>query len=159
MGSFSVAQCIRYIKAPSWLGLYSGVRVHKALKRLTWLGFFSVVWCLRSFKGQPLYCLAASAGVWGERNYGDGSTPYAWLSGTALTPWLPCFPPQAVPTTNSSLLAPWAVSLQLTADLALGLLHNHYTPAPSRCAFLGTPISVWGMYGCSKDCLCDSHPS
>ena len=77
MGFFSVAQCIRYIKVPSWLGFYSGVWVHKALKGLTWLGFFSVVWCLRSFKGQPLYCSAANAGVWGERGYGDGSTPYA----------------------------------------------------------------------------------
>ena len=76
-----------------------------------------------------------------------------------MPPWLPCFPPQAVSTTNSSLLAPWAVSLHLTADLTLGLLHNPYTPAPSLCAFLGTPISVWGMYGCSKDCLYESHPT
>ena len=41
MGFFSVAQCIRYIKVPSWLGFYSGVWVHKALKGLTWLGFCS----------------------------------------------------------------------------------------------------------------------
>ena len=38
--------------------------------------------------GQPSYCSAANAGLWGERGYGDGSTPYAWLSCIALLPWL-----------------------------------------------------------------------
>ena len=53
--------------------------------------------------GQPLYFSAADAGVWGERGYGDGSTPYTWLSSIALLAWLPGFPPQAFPTTVSSL--------------------------------------------------------
>ena len=33
---------------------------------------------------QPLYCSAADAGVWGVRSYGDGSTPYVWLSSMAF---------------------------------------------------------------------------
>ena len=40
----------------------------------------TLVQCVRCLMGQPLYCSAANAGVWGGRGYGDGSTPYAWLS-------------------------------------------------------------------------------
>ena len=103
--------------------------------------------------GQPLFCWAADAGMWGERGYGDGSTPYAWLSSIALLPWLPSFPPQAFPTTVSSLTSPLSVSLQSTAALTLGLIHNPWTPAPSCCTFQGTCVPVQGMYGCSKNCL------
>ena len=88
----------------------------------------------------------------GERVYGDGSTLYMWLSSTALLSWLPGFPPLAFPTTISSLTSPQSVSLQSTAALTLGLLHNP-TPAPSCCAFQGTSVPVQCMYGCSKDCL------
>ena len=38
---------------------------------------YSVVQCIRHLIGQPLYCSAADAGVWGEAGYGDGSTPFA----------------------------------------------------------------------------------
>jgi len=34
--------------------------------------------------GQPLYCSAADASVWGERGYGDGSTLYGEGNGTPL---------------------------------------------------------------------------
>ena len=51
--------------------------VHQALKGAFWLGFYSVVQCIRHLMGQLLYCSAADAGVWGERGYEDGSTPYA----------------------------------------------------------------------------------
>ena len=91
--------------------------------------------------------------MWGERGYGDGSNPYEWLSRIALLPWLPGFPPQAFPTTTSSLTCPQSISPQLTAALALGLLHNPQTPAPSRCTFQGTCVPVQGTYGCGKDCL------
>ena len=74
------------------------------------------------------------------------------LSSTALLPWLPDFPPPAFPTMISSLTSPQSVSLQSTAALTLGLLHNP-TPAPSCCAFQGTSVPVQCMYGCSKDCL------
>ena len=48
----------------------------QALKGAPWVGSYSVVQCLWHLVGQPLYCSAADAGVWGERGYGDGSTPY-----------------------------------------------------------------------------------
>ena len=66
---------------------------------------------------------------------------------------MPGFPPQTFPTTISSLTSPQSVSPQSTAALALGLLRYPYTPAPSCCAFSGTCVPVWGMYGCGKDCL------
>ena len=102
--------------------------------------------------GQPLHCLAADAAKWGERGYGDGSNPYARLGSIALLPWLPGFPPLAFPTTISSLTSPQSVSLQSTAALALGLLHNPLTPAPSHCPFQDS-ISDQGMYGCGEVCL------
>ena len=67
--------------------------------------------------------------------------------------WLPGFPPQAFPTAISSLMSLPSVSPQSTAALALGLLCNPYTPAPSHCAFQETSFPVWDMYGCGKDCL------
>ena len=70
-----------------------------------------------------------------------------------MLPWLPSFPPQAFPTTVSSLTSPQSISPQLTAALALGLLHNPQTPAPSCCTFQGTCVPIQGMYGCGKDCL------
>ena len=87
---------------------------------------------LRHLIGQPLYCSAANAGMWGKRGYGDSSTPYMWLSGITLLPWLPSFtshrhfPPQSLPShpLNPSLLSrqqpsPWDCStipkLQLPA--------------------------------------------
>ena len=67
--------------------------VCQALKWVPWLGSYSVVQCIRCLMGQPLYCSAAVAGLWGERSYGDGSTPSAVTN--ALLPRLPSFPPQA----------------------------------------------------------------
>ena len=46
---------------------------HQALKGAAWWGP-TLVQCVRLLMGQPLYCSAANAGVWGERGYGDGST-------------------------------------------------------------------------------------
>ena len=40
-----------------------------------WLRPYSVVQCIRCLRGQPFYCSAAHAGMWGERGYGDGSSP------------------------------------------------------------------------------------
>ena len=31
--------------------------------------------------------------------------------------------------------------------------HNPKIPGPSRCPFQETPVPVWGVYGCGKDCL------
>ena len=126
---------------------------HQALKGAPGWGPCSAVQCLRHLMGQCLYCPAVHAGLSGERGYGDGSTPYAWLSSITLLPWLPSFPPQAFSTSISSLTSPQSISPQSTEAPTLGLLYNPQTPAPSRCTFPGTYIPVWGMYGCSKGCL------
>ena len=80
----------------------------------------------------------------GKRGYGDGSYPYVWLSSIVLLPWLPGFPPQAFPTTISSLTPPRSNSPQSTASL-----NSSY----SCCPFQQTWVPVQHMYGCSKDCL------
>ena len=87
-GSFSVVWCVRHTEGSPWVGSYS------------------VVQCLRHLMGQSLYYATADAGVWGETGYGDGSTPYACLSTIALLLWVPGLPPQASPTTISSLTSP-----------------------------------------------------
>ena len=51
--------------------------VCQALKGPPCVGSYSVVQCITRFMGQPLYCSAADADLWGERDYGDGSTHYA----------------------------------------------------------------------------------
>ena len=50
---------------------------HQSLKGPPWVRSCSVVQCVRCLTGQPLYCSEGSAGVWGERGYGDSSTHYA----------------------------------------------------------------------------------
>ena len=40
---------------------------HQALKGAPWVASYCVVQCIRHLMGQPLYCSAASAGLWGER--------------------------------------------------------------------------------------------
>ena len=47
---------------------------HQALKGAPWVGFYSEVQCIRHLMSQSLHCLAANAGMWEERGYGDGST-------------------------------------------------------------------------------------
>ena len=74
LGSFSVVWCIRHIEGSVTAVLLCRL-VHRSLKGGHWVGSYSVVQCVRCLMGQPLYCSAASAGMWGERGYGDGSTP------------------------------------------------------------------------------------
>ena len=47
----------------------------QALKGAPWVGSYSPFQCARHLMGQPLYCSAADAGMWGEGGSGDGSTP------------------------------------------------------------------------------------
>ena len=65
---------------------FSVATLVQALRGLSCLGSFSAVWwsgtqraplaqCIRWLMGQPLCCSAADAGLWGDRGYGDGSTP------------------------------------------------------------------------------------
>ena len=57
-------------------GVLLSISLCQALKGLPCVGSYSVVQCIRRLMGQPLYCSAANAGMWGERDYGDGSTLY-----------------------------------------------------------------------------------
>ena len=41
--------------------------MHQSLKGEPWVGYYSIVQCIRHLMGQPLYCSAPDAGVWGER--------------------------------------------------------------------------------------------
>ena len=84
LGSFSVVWCVRHIEGSPCVGSYSAVQ------------------CLRHLMGQSFYYSTADAGMWRERSYGDGSSPYAWLSTIALLLWLPSLPPRASPTTGIS---------------------------------------------------------
>ena len=124
LGTFSAVRCIRHIDEPPLPGVLLCRSAHQALKGAPWVRSYSTVWCIVCLMGHPLYCSAADARVWGERGYGDGSTRYAWLSSIALFAWLPGFPPQAFPTTVSSLTSPGSISLQPTAALTWRLLHN-----------------------------------
>ena len=110
--SFSLAQPIQALRGIPYLGSFSVVQVSQAHRGVPWLGSYLVglrirhlkgrpgrgptlVQGIRHLMGQPLCCSAANASVCGERGYGDGCTPYAWLSSIALLPWLPSSPPQA----------------------------------------------------------------
>ena len=77
--------------------------------------------------------------------YSDGSTPCTWLSRIPLPPQLPGSPPQAFPTTISSLRCPQTVSPQLAAALTLWLPSNPYTPAPAAVLSRGL-VSLSGVY-------------
>ena len=63
-------------RGPPLAGVLLCRSVHQVLKAAPWVGSYSVVQCVRCLIGQPLYCSAASAGLWEERGYGDGSTLY-----------------------------------------------------------------------------------
>ena len=96
----------------------------------------------------PLPCDSAVSRYWIDRGSDRGSIMEA-----IQLPRLPGFPPQAFPTTISSLTSPRSISPQSTAALTLGLLHNPGTPAPSHGPFQGTCVPVLGVYGCGMDCL------
>ena len=73
LGSFSVVQCFGYIDGPSLAGVLLCRSVHQSLKGAPWVGFCSVVQCVRHLTASlsivQLLMLAC-----GERSYGDGST-------------------------------------------------------------------------------------
>jgi len=81
-----------------------------------------------------LYWSAAGSSVWGPHS--DGSTPCTWFSSSTLPPWLPRFTPKAFPTMNSSTPFTWAISLQSTAILALGLVSSPCVYIPVSLFFL-----------------------
>ena len=112
---------------------------HQALKGAPWVGSYSVVQCVRCLMGQPLYCSAAHAGMWGESWYVGREWLWGWLYPLRVTQQyhlasmpggkLPGFPPLAFPTRISSFTSPQAIFPWSTAALVRGLLP---VSAPSR---------------------------
>ena len=76
--------------------------------------------------------------VWGERGDHDGSTPCD--DSTPCLHSCPALLQRHSSPRTSSLPSPLVIFPQSTAVLALGLLSNPYSPAPSHCAFQGTRI-------------------
>ena len=73
LGAFSAVQSIRHIEGTLWLEHYSVYWCISCLEAPR-VGSYSVVQCVWCLMGQPLYCSAEDAGMWGERDSGDGST-------------------------------------------------------------------------------------
>ena len=65
--SFSIAPPVQTHRRGSLTGVLLCGLAHQSLKGAPWVGSYSVVHCVGCLMGQPLYCSAASAGVWGER--------------------------------------------------------------------------------------------
>ena len=128
---------------------------HQSLKGAPWLESYSVVQCVRRLMGQPLYCSAANAGVWGERGLVMAPPPRvtqqyhlasmaAWLSSTGISHHnlLPHIPSIHVSTVNSSP-CPRIAPQSLNSSSQLLCLPGDLHPC------LGY---VWLLQG-----LCDSH--
>ena len=76
LGSFSVVRAHQAHRGAPLTGVQLCRLAHQSLKGAPWVGSCSVVQCVRRLMGQPFYCSAADAGMWGERSYDDGSTLY-----------------------------------------------------------------------------------
>ena len=66
MGSYFVDQHISHLKGTPG-GVLLCRSIHQSVKGAPWVGSYNVVQCIRRLVGQPLYCSAANAGMWGER--------------------------------------------------------------------------------------------
>ena len=118
------------------------------------MGSYSVGKCIRLLIGQPFYCSAANAGMWGERGYGDGSTPmHDW----AVSPYFHgClaflhrhFPPQSPshPLDPSLCSQQWPLPWDCSTTPKLQL--------PAAAASRG-PVSLSGVCMAARG-LSDSH--
>ena len=103
LGSFSAVPRVRHIEGPPLTGVPLCRSAHQALKGAPRVGSYSSS-VHQAFDG-PAYLLFsyASAGMWRERGYGDGSTHYAWLSSITCFHGCPAllhrhFPPQSLPS-------------------------------------------------------------
>lgn len=89
------------LKEPLWLILIYYL-AEGAVKQQPWLGILLCALYSRHSKNHICWGLSllvsCSAGMWGERAYNDGATSRVWLSSSALPPWLPGIPQNALPT-------------------------------------------------------------
>ena len=76
---------------------------------------------------------------------------------SAVSPWLPGFPPQGFPTTVFSFVSTWFASLQSTVALALGLLTIPRLQLPAAVSSSG-PTSLSRVYiTVSRTIWCSFH--
>ena len=101
--------------------------------------------------GQPFYCLAADAGLWGERGYDDGSTPSTWLSIASKAAWL-----SSTGISHHSLL-PHSPSIHLStvnSSPGTGIAPQSLNPSSQPLHLSGDLCPSLGcVYDCGKDCL------
>ena len=103
LGSYSVDRHARHLNVhPGWVLLCSSV--------------------CQVFDGPASLLFSCPMLACGEREAMVTAPPP--VHDSALLSWLPGCPPQAFPTTTSSLPSPQSISLQSRAALSLGLLHN-----------------------------------
>ena len=65
----------------------------------------------------------------------------------------PGYPPQAFPTTASSLISPRSRLFVANSSPRPGIAPQFLNSSSQLLCFLGACVPVWGIYGCSKDCL------
>ena len=70
--------------------------------------------------------------MWGERGVKMAPPPMHDSAESPCFHGCPAFPPQAFPTTISTLTSPWSISPQSTAALPLGIVLQLPAAAPSR---------------------------
>ena len=128
---------------------------NQALEGVPWVGSYSVAQCGRCLMIQPLYCSAASAGLWGERGHGDGSPP------TCDSAVSPCFHGAWLSSTHIShhnLLPhiPWILLSPVNTSSRLGIALQSLNCSSQLLHLLGDlcpcPGYVWLWQG-----LSDSH--
>ena len=147
LGSWGPWQCHVHRGASShWCRKYGASSFFSSLWHLAskdlFIWSFSVAQGIRHLKGYPLLGLLASCWLLhvGKERLQWWLHPLCVTQQFCLTSMAGQLSFQGISPSTSSLMSPLTVSLQLTADLTLGLLSNPYSPAPSHCAFQGTRI-------------------
>ena len=151
--SFSVALPGQAHRGAPLAGILLCRSVHRALKGAPWGGVLLCSSVCQAFDGPASLLFSCWWWqVWRE-------SLWWWLHPLRDSAVSPCFRGclaflhrHFLPQSPPSHLLGLSLSDQ-QQPLALGLLHNPWTPAPSRCTFQGIYVPVWSMYGCSKDCI------
>ena len=148
LGSFSFVWCVRHIEGPSLAGALLCRSARQAFKMSPWAGSYSAGQCVSCLMGQPLYCSAANAGMWGE------SSMVLDLPPTHDSAVLPCFhgclaflhrhfPPQSPP---SHPLDPSVHSQQQPLPWDFSTITKLQLPAAA-------PSRAWGPVFLSRACM------
>ena len=148
---FSVVPPIQVLRGLLCLGSFSAVQCVRHTERLPWLGFCSADECIRGLMGQPLYCSAADAGVWGERLW-------QWLHPLRV---IQQYHPASV-TPRLSTGISYHSLLSHISSIRLSVVNSSPRPGitPQYLNSSSQPLHLpgdlypcRGMCGCGKDCL------